>query len=80
LRNVRFAEGQAPLDLAAVKTAISDAEAALTGKGRLLIRKSGTEPLIRVMAECEDEALLEESVRSVVGAVEQAVGFAAPVA
>ncbi|MFA3916016.1 phosphoglucosamine mutase [Ruegeria hyattellae] len=80
LRNVRFAEGQAPLDLAAVKAAISDAEAALTGKGRLLIRKSGTEPLIRVMAECEDEALLEESVRSVVGAVEQAVGFAAPVA
>ena len=41
----------APLDNAAVKSAIADAEAQLDGRGRLVIRKSGTEPLIRVMAE-----------------------------
>ena len=39
------------------------------GKGRILIRKSGTEPLIRVMAECEDEALLADVVDEIVGAV-----------
>ncbi|MGB0511785.1 MAG: phosphoglucosamine mutase, partial [Paracoccaceae bacterium] len=44
----------------------------LDGKGRLLIRKSGTEPLIRVMAECEDPALLEETVDTVVASVEEA--------
>ncbi len=53
LKNVRFAGG-APLETAAVKAAIADGEARLNGHGRLLIRKSGTEPLIRVMAEGED--------------------------
>lgn len=69
LRNVRYTVGQLPLDASAVRTAIADAEAALQGKGRLLIRKSGTEPLIRVMAECEDEALLVRSVDGIVDAV-----------
>ncbi|MCE8514496.1 phosphoglucosamine mutase [Ruegeria pomeroyi] len=73
LKNVRFAAGQAPLDTAPVQVAIAEAEAALNGSGRLLIRKSGTEPLIRVMAECEDEALLERTVDSVVEAVADAV-------
>ena len=73
LRNVRYAAGQQPLDLPSVQSAIAGAEAALTGKGRLLIRKSGTEPLIRVMAESEDQALLERTVESVVGAVAGAV-------
>ncbi|MGR3434243.1 MAG: phosphoglucosamine mutase, partial [Shimia sp.] len=54
LRNVRYAPGARPLDAAAVKVAIADAEARLAGQGRLLIRKSGTEPLIRVMSEAED--------------------------
>ena len=72
LRNVRFTSG-APLDDAAVKAAIAEAEACLDGTGRLLIRKSGTEPLIRVMAEGEDPAL----VASVVGAVVDAVARAA---
>ena len=58
LRNVRYAAGQDPLNAGAVKKRIADAEARLVGKGRLLIRKSGTEPLIRVMAECEDDGLL----------------------
>ena len=73
LRNVRYAAGQQPLDLPSVQSVIAGAEAALTGKGRLLIRKSGTEPLIRVMAESEDQALLERTVESVVGAVAGAV-------
>ncbi|MGX9351768.1 phosphoglucosamine mutase [Shimia sp. W99] len=73
LKNVRYQVGQAPLEMDAVKSAIADAEAALTGKGRLLIRKSGTEPLIRVMAECEDSVLLEQAVDGVVDAVSAAV-------
>ncbi|NJM83597.1 MAG: phosphoglucosamine mutase [Tabrizicola sp.] len=72
LRNVRYAEGARPLDAAAVQAVIAANEGRLTGKGRLLIRKSGTEPLIRVMAECEDEGLLREVVAEIVGAVEAA--------
>ncbi|MEE4118795.1 MAG: phosphoglucosamine mutase [Paracoccaceae bacterium] len=72
LRNVRFAPGAAPLEQAAVQAAIADAEARMGAKGRLLIRKSGTEPLIRVMGECEDEALLGAVLGEVVAAVEAA--------
>jgi phosphoglucosamine mutase len=53
LKNVRYAPGAAPLEAAAVKSAIAEAEARLKGKGRLLVRASGTEPVIRVMAEGE---------------------------
>ncbi|MCP3969703.1 MAG: phosphoglucosamine mutase [Rhodobacteraceae bacterium] len=70
LKNVRYGTGQEPLAAVAVKAAISDAEAQLNGTGRLLIRKSGTEPLIRVMAECEDEALLAQVVNGIVAEVE----------
>jgi phosphoglucosamine mutase len=73
LKNVRYAAGQAPLDLPAVQAAIAAGEAKLEGQGRLLIRKSGTEPLIRVMAEAEDEALMLAVVDEIVGAVEAAV-------
>ncbi len=73
LRNVRYAAGQTPLDLPAVQAAIAAGEARLTGTGRLLIRKSGTEPLIRVMAEAEDEALMVAVVNDIVGAVQAAV-------
>ncbi len=69
LKNVKYQAGQAPLDAENVRKVIAEAEASLTGKGRLLIRKSGTEPLIRVMAECEDEALLLETVDGIVAAV-----------
>lgn len=72
LQNLRFAEGKAPLEVASVQTAIKSAEVALAGKGRLLIRKSGTEALIRVMAECEDETLLNTVVGEVAAAVEAA--------
>ena len=72
LKNVRYAEGATPLEVESVKAAIADAETRLNGTGRLLIRKSGTEPLIRVMAECEDDGLLLNVVDSVVEAVEKA--------
>ena len=72
LKNVRYQAGQTPLEIPAVQASIASAEAQLDGKGRLLIRKSGTEPLIRVMAECEDPALLEETVDTVVASVEEA--------
>ncbi|WP_281994791.1 phosphoglucosamine mutase [Ruegeria faecimaris] len=74
LKNVRYGEGQAPLETAGVKAAISDAEERLKGKGRLLIRKSGTEPLIRVMAECEDDQLLAQVVDSIVAEVAAVAG------
>ena len=73
LENVRHGAGGAPLDAAGVRAAIAGAEAALAGRGRLLIRASGTEPLIRVMAECEDAGLLDRVVDDVAGAVRAAV-------
>ncbi|AWK89046.1 phosphoglucosamine mutase [Azospirillum thermophilum] len=62
LTNVRFAAGSKPLESAAVKQAIREGEARLAASGRLLIRKSGTEPVIRVMAEGDDAALVAEVV------------------
>jgi phosphoglucosamine mutase len=73
LKNVRYGAGAEPLASPAVQVVIKDAEARLNGRGRLLIRKSGTEPLIRVMAECEDEAMLAEVVDGIVAAVRAAV-------
>ncbi|MFN3387995.1 MAG: phosphoglucosamine mutase [Allosphingosinicella sp.] len=71
LKNVRFGGG-APLEAESVKSAIASAEQRLKGTGRLVIRKSGTEPLIRVMAEGEDEALVEDVVDSICEAVKAA--------
>lgn len=73
LKNVRYAAGAEPLMAPRVQNLIAEAEVRLNGKGRLLIRKSGTEPLVRVMAECEDEALLVQVVNEIVAAVEAAV-------
>ena len=73
LRNVRFG-GAMPLDAKSVKEAVKDGEARLGDTGRLLIRASGTEPLIRVMAEGEDENLIAEIVNNICVAVEQAAG------
>ncbi|WP_428484869.1 phosphoglucosamine mutase [Rhodopila sp.] len=63
LKNVRFI-GMSPLRDGAVQAAIRDAEQRLNGTGRLLIRESGTEPLVRVMAEGEDGAMVAEVVDS----------------
>jgi phosphoglucosamine mutase len=68
LKNVRF-QGGKPLEDAAVRQAISDAEAELASRGRLVIRPSGTEPLIRVMAEGDDRAQVERIVDGLVDAI-----------
>jgi phosphoglucosamine mutase len=71
LKNVRF-NGGAPLESKAVQKCIAEAERELEGRGRLLIRKSGTEPLIRVMAECDDPMLVERVVDHICEAVQAA--------
>jgi len=72
LKNVRYEAGKEPLNTPVVQAAIRGGEERLNGAGRILIRKSGTEPLIRVMAECEDEVLLAQVVGEIVAAVESA--------
>ncbi len=68
LKNVRFGGG-APLEKDTVKAAIAGAESELGGRGRLVIRKSGTEPLIRVMAEGDDPVMVERLVDRICEAV-----------
>ena len=69
LINVRFAGGANPLDSNAVKVAAADVEKRLAGKGRILLRKSGTEPLIRVMVECQDGELAQQCAEQIAEAV-----------
>ena len=71
LRNVRFAGGK-PLDDTRVKAVIAEAEASLAGKGRLVIRPSGTEPVIRVMAEGDDARQVAAAVDAICAAVQEA--------
>jgi phosphoglucosamine mutase len=71
LKNVRFKGGK-PLDAAAVKIVIAAAEEELKGKGRLVIRPSGTEPVIRVMAEGDDARQVETIVDRICDAVRDA--------
>ena len=71
LKSVRY-KGGAPLETDQVKAAIAEGEGRLGDNGRLVIRKSGTEPVIRVMAEGEDEALVGEIVESICEAVKAA--------
>ena len=74
LESIRFS-GPSPLDDREVRKAVAEAEEALAGNGRLLIRPSGTEPVLRIMAEAEDEAL----VRRVVGELSAVIAAAAAV-
>ena len=69
LINVRFAGGDNPLESDAVKSVATDVEKRLEGKGRILLRKSGTEPLIRVMVECQDAALAQQCAEEIAEAV-----------
>ena len=71
LKNVRYRSGK-PLDDAEVKLAIDAGEKRLNGHGRLLVRSSGTEPVIRVMGEGDDRILIEEVVDHIVTALGQA--------
>jgi phosphoglucosamine mutase len=70
LKNVSFT-GHVPLDAESIKKAITAGEKRLGAAGRLLIRKSGTEPLIRVMAEGEDEAMIGEVVADICDAIKR---------
>ena len=71
LKNVQFNGGK-PLEDKVVKKAIADGEVRLGKTGRLLVRPSGTEPVIRVMAEGEDEALVESVVGDIAVEIERA--------
>lgn len=71
LLNVRFAGGENPLESEDVKTVAANVEQKLAGKGRILLRKSGTEPLIRVMVECEDGELAQRCAEEIVEAVKR---------
>jgi phosphoglucosamine mutase len=75
LRNVRFSGGT-PLADPRVVAAVREVEALLAGSGRLLLRPSGTEPLIRVMAEGEDEALVVRVVDELCAVIARASGQA----
>jgi len=75
LKNVRYRSGK-PLENANVKSAIIDAEKRLNGSGRLLIRPSGTEPVIRVMGEGDNRDLVEEAVDMIVTALGSAAAAA----
>jgi phosphoglucosamine mutase len=70
LENVRFSSGK-PLESNAVKAVIAEAEQRLNGSGRIVVRASGTEPLIRIMAEGDDAKLVSQVVREIAGAVKQ---------
>ncbi len=72
LKNVRFNGSSEPLEADSVRKRIAAAEAELEGRGRLVIRKSGTEPLIRIMAECDDLAVVERVVDDICEAVQSA--------
>ncbi len=69
LRNVKISPGQS-LDTPEIKGAIKSSESQLLGKGRMLVRKSGTEPIIRVMIEGEDQKLIETLGNTIVSAIE----------
>lgn len=73
LINVRFKEGNDPLQLASVQDAVKEAESELADTGRVLLRKSGTEPLIRVMVEAQDNALANNWAEYIAGAVKDAI-------
>lgn len=74
LKNVRYAAGADPLSESSVIEAISTAEKAFNGDGRVLIRKSGTEPLIRVMAEGDDAIKVEQIVDGIVAEITAVAG------
>jgi len=72
--NVRLAKKVDITDNNAINAAVAEAEQKLSGCGRVLLRPSGTEPLIRVMAEGDDQAFVEQQVKAIAKIVEQQVG------
>lgn len=75
LENVRYLPGSTPLEQPAIQEVIAFGKDRLGQNGRLLIRKSGTEPLIRVMGESEDRALLHNVISEITGTIRNSVGI-----
>jgi phosphoglucosamine mutase len=71
--NVRIAAGARPLDTDSVRAARDSAEAALSGRGRLVLRPSGTEPVVRVTVEADDAALMQQVLDRLSAVVQAAV-------
>ncbi|MBE5783484.1 MAG: phosphoglucosamine mutase [Clostridiales bacterium] len=71
LKNMRVADKDAAINHPAVQSALKEAEAALQGNGRVLLRKSGTEPVVRVMAEAESEQLCNQWVDHIIAAMQK---------
>ena len=67
--NVPLSAGSKPLESEQVKSAVEQAEKQLKGRGRVLLRPSGTEPLIRVMVEAEEEAMVHTLTQSIADVV-----------
>ena len=74
IKNVRVREKQPLEQIAAVKSAIRDAENDLNGNGRVVVRYSGTEPLARVMIEAESEEKMHKHIDAIAGAIQGAIG------
>jgi phosphoglucosamine mutase len=72
--NVRLAEGARPVESTAVQAALADAQAAVAGRGRAFLRPSGTEPVVRVTVEADDERLVQSTLATLADAVRAASG------
>lgn len=70
--NVRYGNGAQPAQADSVKAALADAQAAVHGRGRAFLRPSGTEPVVRVTVEADDDALMQQTLDKLAGAVEAA--------
>jgi phosphoglucosamine mutase len=73
LINVRFNAENDPIDLDSVKQSVADAESELGEQGRVLLRKSGTEPVIRVMVEAQDSGMANNWAEYIATAVKEAI-------
>ena len=74
--NVRYVSGARPAEAPAVTAALAHAQAAVKGRGRAFLRPSGTEPVVRVTVEADDEALMQQTVETLAAAVREAAGAA----
>lgn len=75
LVNVRVSEKEGVMEIPAVKAIIEEVEAEMAGKGRILVRPSGTEPLLRVMAEAETDEKCHDYVMRIVNVVKAEIGI-----
>ncbi len=70
--NVRYSNGARPAEAPSVAAALAHAQAAVEGRGRAFLRPSGTEPVVRVTVEADDEALMQQTVETLAAAVREA--------